>query len=70
VLHHPRVGAERDVQGAFGCLEGSSGDGLPRGDDLVSRLVRLGLTEITGNATTRRFRYDSYVRPCVRLCTG
>lgn len=32
-------------------------------NELVARLVGLAiLTEITGNATNRRFRYDPYVR--------
>jgi hypothetical protein len=39
------------------------GTTYPAANDLVSRLVGLGiLTEITGNARNRRFRYDPYVR--------
>ncbi len=38
------------------------GTTYPAANDLVSRLVGLGiLTEITGNARNRRFRYDPYV---------
>jgi Fic family protein len=39
------------------------GTTYPAANELVARLVGLGiLTEITGNARNRRFRYDPYVR--------
>jgi Fic family protein len=44
-------------------VQALTGTTYPAANDLVSRLVAQGiLTEITGNARNRRFRYDPYVQ--------
>jgi hypothetical protein len=40
-----------------------TGTTYPAANQLVERLVKIGvLTEITGQARNRRFRYDTYVQ--------
>jgi DNA-binding MarR family transcriptional regulator len=40
-----------------------TGTTFPAANSLVERLVKIGiLTEVTGQARNRRFRYDDYVR--------
>ena len=40
-----------------------TGTTYPAANQLVERLVKIGiLSEITGQARNRRFRYDAYVR--------
>ena len=43
-------------------VRGITGTSFPAANDVVQRLVEIGvLTEITGRARNRRFRYDPYV---------